>query len=146
MTVTLQAWDDNSTKYFDKWKACLHENNCKHGPCTCHQGAYRLACDRLESISRGMPNLDPDLEQVIWEIAFDIHKQSCEKLSHPGYREHTMSVPWGKEPNGPVCSCFDRALKYYEEHGKTYLPSKEEKPVVIELPLEDLNDSYERQV
>jgi len=101
-------WSANTTAYFELWKKTLHQN-CKKGPCTCSEGAYRLTETRLECMERRMPDLHPDDESEVWEIAFEIHQESCAHLS--GYQTGSIAPTWsGEVGQTKICNCFERAL------------------------------------
>jgi hypothetical protein len=100
-------WSANTIAYFELWKKTLHQN-CKKGPCTCGDSSYRRTIDRLECMKRGMPDLHPDEEQEVWEIAFEIHSEFCKTI--PGYREGLIAPTWSVPQHNKICNCFERAL------------------------------------
>lgn len=114
------AFSDNTVAFGTLWEVTIHYNNCKAG-CNlrCALGAGNLVKSRLESMKRGMPDLHPDEDSAIWELAFLNHARFCENgAKYSGSIKPTWSDP--KDGLDGVCNCFEVAkMRYDQQASKT---------------------------
>jgi hypothetical protein len=106
---------DNTVYYGILWQVTLHYNNCPVGLCNgkCNSGAADLVKRRLECMARGMPDLHPDEESDIWEIAFNTHREFCEEgRTNQGSIKPLWSDP--KDGLNGRCNCFEVAKAQYD--------------------------------
>lgn len=126
------TFTENTIAYGTLWEVTLHYTNCKMR-CTsgCAFGAADLVKNRLECIKRGMPDLHPDVESAIWELAFLNHARFCElgMKDRPGAIRPTWIDP--KDGLSGVCNCFEVAkMRYDQQASKTVIAKPVEKIVV----------------
>lgn len=107
-------WSTNTRAYHELWLKILHRNNChlNLNGCSeaCVSGADNLTNEREACIKRGMPDLHPDLESEIWEIAFPIH------ALHAPDRASIVTPTWSdpiKTPAENICNCFELGMAEY---------------------------------
>src|SRR5580692_9939988 len=124
-------WSANTTAFFDLWKNTLHQNCKDKKKCTCHEAAYGLTVNRLECIERGMPDLHPDGERVIWSTAFDIHQSCCYDL--PGWSDHIINPTWAnpkdKISSTRMCDCFEKAMWLHQFVDENTPGQKQPEPI-----------------
>lgn len=114
------TFSDATIAYGILWQVTLHYNNCKvtcDGKCS--TGAAGLVKSRLECLVRGMPDLHPDIESEIWELAFLNHARFCENGPN---KSGSIKPTWSDPKNGldGVCNCFEIAkMRYNQQASKT---------------------------
>ena len=133
-----QAFSDNVIAFGTLWQVTIHYNNCREEGCTgsCGIGASNLVKNRLECIKRGMPDLHPDVESEIWELAFLNHARFCGKgqTIQQGSIKPTWSDP--KDGLDGVCNCFEVAKMRYDQQASKTIVRPE--PRVIVAKYEDV--------
>lgn len=130
-------WDKNAQQFFNRWLETLHQNCKKMDHCLCHDGAFRLTVHELEARRHGKPSLPLHIEDQVWDIAFDHHREHCEKKAVEGWSAGSISPDWALPKRPHTCDCFDVALTLHKAEEAVAL-----KPVVTQL--DDM--SYERVI
>lgn len=137
---------DNTLAYFERWKERLHKSCVyplvdKTIPCgTCQETAYRLTKDRLDAISRGMPDFHPTAEDETWSKAFKLHEAStCHTVRHAGIITPTWVNPSENSTN-MICDCYGVAAQALRDEGRllaTGTLAMLMPPVIIKITEED---------
>jgi hypothetical protein len=97
----------NLIAYYELWKKTLRQNRSE---VEAEIGALDLTKSKIECIKRGMPDLPPNIESAIFDIAFRLHSE----------RDHgpigSMTPTWATfERRHLSCMCFWDAKKIYDE-------------------------------
>lgn len=118
---------ENTIAYGQMWEVTLHYNGCgKECDGKCVDGAASLVIKRAQDIRRGMPDLHPEVEQIIWKAAFALHKNH----SSTG----VISPTWGDNPHD-TCNCFELAKAQYDR-------DKDLEKILPFLPKVSIDDMY----
>jgi hypothetical protein len=108
--VTEFGFSENTIAYGTQWQITIHHSTCdnpnKHlYNCICVARAADLVDARVKNIERGMPDLHPDVESYIWDIAFKLHNTKHGSRS-------VITPSWADSP-GEKCDCFEIAEQEY---------------------------------